>query len=188
MQQYIRLSLIALGASVLASCAGAPTTRPATVTGTYSPRMLEYVAGKGGMLTEVVGNPFSAPKSEVDAAVLSTMETSHFGARFPFFSKAPEGYSSPYRVVVALDPAPGTSAYTLCAGNVRTQPRGPSDPNRVVAAFCARERVVTANQGLVYGPTGPRDPAFVGLIAQLSQSLFPPNDQERNSLEDKLPM
>lgn len=183
MQQYIRLFLIALGSTVLASCAGAPTTQPATVTGTYSPRLLEYVAGKGGMLTQVVGNPFSAPKAEVDAAILSIMEKSHFGARFPFFTEAPEGYTSPYRVVVALDPAPGTSAYALCAGNVRIQPRGPSDPNRVVAAFCARERVVTANQGHVHGPSGPRDPAFVRLIAQLSHSLFPPNDQERGSPE-----
>jgi len=186
MHTLIKVAFAAVLTGALGACAGTPTVAPASVTGTYNPRVLEYVAGKGGMLTEVVGNPFATPKAEVDGVVLETMARSHFGARFPFFTKAPEDFTSPYRVVVVLDSAPGTSAYNLCGGEATTRPRKPSESNRVAAAFCARERVITATSGTVAGPTGPRDPAFVGLIAQISQALFPPNSQERNSLERKL--
>ncbi|MFQ5776108.1 MAG: hypothetical protein ACE5GS_16425 [Kiloniellaceae bacterium] len=184
MHKPAQITLTVLGASLLAACAGAPVVQPADITGTYSPRVLEYIAGRGGMLTEVVGNPFRVPKEEVDAVVIETMARSHFGAKFPFFTEAPEDFASPYRVVVVLDPAPGTSAYTLCAGGAETRPRKPAEPNRVAAAFCAREIVITATSGSIAGPTGPRDPGFVRLIAQISLALFPPIDQERQSLEE----
>lgn len=184
MRRYMRFLGVGLLSAMLAACAGTPTVQPASITGTYTPRLLNYVAGKGGMLTEVIGNPFNAPKEEVDRVVLATMERSHFGPRFPFFTEAPADYTSPYRVVVALDPARSTSPYTLCAGGVETRQRAPTESNRVEAAFCAREQVITSTSGVVAGPLGPRDPAFVNLIEQISLALFPPHDTERNSRDD----
>ena len=169
-------SLAALG--LLTACAGTPTVLPSSISAGYSPDILNYSAGKGGMLTEVIGNPFDASKAELEAAVVETAEGSHFGQDVPFFTRPPEGYNSPYRVVFAMNPAPGTSAYTLCRGEAQTRLRQPSESDKVSAALCAREVVITSVRGSVAGPQGPRDPAFLHLISQLTLALFPPDSPE----------
>lgn len=184
MRKSMRFFGVGLLVTMLAACAGAPMVRPVTIVGGYTPQLLNYAAGKGGMLTEVIGNPFNAPKAEVDAVVLAALERSHYGPHFPFFTQAPEGYTSPYRVVVALDPAPGVGARTLCAGRAETRPRAPAELNRVEAALCARELVITSTGGRVAGPLGPRDPVFVRLIEQIALTLFPPFDPDRQDGRD----
>lgn len=175
------LSVLAL----VAGCAGGPVVQPANLSSGYSPDILNYSAAKGGMLTEVVGNPFAGPKGELDAAVVETAQKSHFGQKIPFFTQAPEDYTSPYRVVFAMNPVSGTSAYTLCDGKAETRPRLPSESDRVAAALCAREVVISSVNGSVAGPLGPRDPAFTHLIAQMTQALFPPVSTERIGRDNK---
>lgn len=184
MRKSMRFFGLGLLLALLSACAGTPMVRPVTIVGGYTPQLLNYAAGKGGMLVEVVGNPFPVPKPEVDAVVVAVLERSHYGPRIPFFMEAPEGYTSPYRVVVALDPAPGVGARTLCAGRVETRPRAPAELNRVEAALCARELVITSTGGRVAGPLGPRDPAFVRLIEQIGLALFPPFDPDRHDGRD----
>lgn len=179
MTKTIRLALPFAALFVLAACAGSTSVLPRTVTSGYTPDILNYSAGKGGMLTEVIGNPFAAPKAELDAAVVETAQVSHFGQKIPFFTQAPADYTSPYRVVYAMNPGPNTNGYTLCAGKAESVRRQPKDSDRVYAALCAREVVITAVDGSVAGPLGPRDPAFVQLIAQLTQALFPTSAIER---------
>ena len=176
-------SLAALG--LLAACAGTPAVQPTNITSGYSPDILNYSAGKGGMLTEVIGNPFKAPKAELEAAVAETAEGSHFGQHVPFFTQPPEGYTSPYRVVFAMNPAPGTNAYKLCSGKAETRLRQPSESDKVSAALCAREVVITSVRGSVAGPLGPRDPAFLALISQMTLALFPPNSPERRGRDSE---
>lgn len=173
------LAAVALLTAALGACAGAPTVQPTSVTATYTPRILDYAGSKGGMPTEIVGNPFRVPKEELEAVIVETMARSHFGQKIPFFTEPPEDFASPYRVVVALDPAPGTNSYTLCAGTAQSRLRAPTEPTRVAAALCARELVITATRGSIAGPTGPRDPGFVRLIGQISMALFPPVDLEK---------
>lgn len=173
-----------LFAGLLAACAGGPVVYSTSITGSYDPRILEYVAGKGGMPVEVVGNPFAAPPAELEAVVAETMARSHFGPRFPFLTEVPDDFASPYRVVVAIDPAPGTTVYRLCAGSAQSQGPTPGAPTRVAAAFCARDLIITSANGSIAGATGPRDAGFVGLIGQLSMALFPPVDPDRSGTEE----
>jgi len=170
-------SVIAL--AFLAGCAGSPVVQPSHSSAGYTPDILNYSAAKGGMLTEVIGNPFAGSKAELDAAVAETAAKSHFGQKVPFFTQAPEGYTSPYRVVFAMNPARGTSAYSLCAGTAETRARTPKESDRVAAALCAREVVITSVKGSVAGPRGPRDPVFLDLIAQMSLALFPTTSPQR---------
>ena len=170
-------ALAALG--LLAACAGTPTVLPPTVGPAYGPEIINYSAGKGGMLTEVVGNPFQAPKAELEAAVVEAAEGSHFGQRIPFVLRPPAGYNSPYRVVYAMNPVPGTNPRDLCGGEAQTRQRLPSESDRVSAALCAGDSVISSVRGSVAGPTGPRDPAFRSLIAQLTLAMFPPESPER---------
>ena len=185
MTKTIRLAIPVAALFLLGACAGTATVLPRSVSSGYTPDILNYSAGKGGMLTEVVGNPFAAPKEELDAVVVETAQVSHFGQKIPFFTQAPDDYTSPYRVVYLMNPGPNTSSYTLCAGEGKSVRRQPSDPDRVYAALCAREVVITAVNGSVAGPVGPRDPAFVQLVAQLTQALFPPVSGERRGRDGR---
>ncbi len=178
----LTLALAAL--TLVAGCAGTSTVQPGSASAGYTPDILNYSAAKGGILTEVIGNPFAGPKGELDAAVVETAAKSHFGQKVPFFTQAPEGYTSPYRVVFAMNPVRGTSAYTLCGGKAETRARTPKESDRVEAALCAREVVITSVKGSVAGSLGPRDPAFLNLIAQMSQALFPINSPERRGGSD----
>lgn len=186
MLRISRFAILAAAAVALGACAGGgAVVQPAQTYSSYTPQVLDYAATKGGMLVEVIGNPFQASKQDLDAVIVETMAASHFGQPMPFFTQAPANFTSPYRVVVALNPVPGTSAYKLCAGGVQTRARGPRDPDRVQAALCARDQVVTSVSGYVFGPTGPRDPNFVGLIAQSSHALFPPTSPDQREDRDR---
>ncbi len=182
------MSPMSLGAALtvavlLAGCAGAPTVYWENVGSAYSPGILGYSSTKGGMLTEVIGNPFAAPKSELDAAIVETAQNSHFGQKVPFFTQAPEGYNSPYKVVYIMNPVVGAGGFELCQGKVETRQRAPSEPDRVLATLCSGDVNISTASGGVPGPLGPRDPAFLALISDLTYALFPPgrpDDREDN--------
>lgn len=184
-----RLLLVLFAAGTLAACAGASMVQPAIVTATYDPSVLQYIASRGGLPTEVVGNPFNAPDEQVHSVVRETMARSHFGPKFPFLAEKPQGFASSYRMVVVLNPAPGGAAYhKLCAGTAASQAGGPATGEvRVAAALCAGDRMITSTKGRVAGARGPQDPAFVGLIAQVSHALFPLRDEKDRDRMDWLP-
>ncbi len=145
----------------------------------WSPTKLGYAAGQGAMLTEIRGNPFEAPKSEVDAVITDTMYAAHFGPKVPFVTEAPQNYTSPYRVVIVFDPEESMEAKKLCS---ETPQPGPPDPGqiRVVAAFCAQDIHETSIWGSVGKSADPNDPRFKQLIRIMTTQLFPnqdPNDQ-----------
>ena len=45
----------------------------------YTPTVLNYAATHGGMLTQVVGNPFDVSKEELERRITQVMARSHFG-------------------------------------------------------------------------------------------------------------
>lgn len=145
---------------------------------TYYTLMDRNYAASRGLATELIGNPFDVPESELRRVVVDTIRTSHFGQPFRMLSDAEADHRSPYKVVLAFDQRPG---YALCRS-------GPSDATpaatdggdiRVYAAFCARDRILTATRGRVSGATGPDDPRFRRLISQVGFELFPPFDETK---------
>lgn len=172
-------------AGLLAGCAGTATLPHHFVYDAYRPSYLSYAASRGGLLTEVVGNPFDAPKTAVDDAVTETFGQRAFGPKLDFFTEPPEGYSSAYRVVVLFDPAPGAAPARLCREPAQAQDKRPGRVG-VLAAFCSGDRRITSAGGSVEGASGPDDPAFRRLMGQVSALLFPsrpgdrsPNDRNR---------
>ena len=95
------LSLVlALG---LSACSGT-VVRPAYISGSYHPDMVNYAASHGGMRLEVIGNPFGEPQAKLERAVADAMTDSHFGQHMPFITQIPADFTSPYRVVILFDP------------------------------------------------------------------------------------
>ncbi len=121
MAKFGAIPLGLLLAAGLAACSGAPVIAYTYVSDNYRPQDLGYAAARGGMLTEVTGNPFDAPKAALDNTVTTVMEKAHFGPELAFFTEPPEGYSSAYRVVVLFNPAPGANGAKLCSSPDRPQ-------------------------------------------------------------------
>ncbi len=181
------LAVLALGA--LAGCALSSGVQPANVTAAYERGLGRYIASRGGLPTEVWGNPFTAADEQVHAAVRQTMERSHFGPDFPFLAEKPQGFASPYRMVVVLDSKTTYAYHLICAGvTPPTGPKGDGGNVRVAAALCADDSMVTGTAGWASGVRGPDDPAFTGLIAQVTHELFPRRDEhEREAPEIIVP-
>ena len=178
MYKAARLILGGLAAAAVSACAGGTVTY-GVYHGNFDPSMLNYAAGKGGIYTELVGNPFDAPGTEVAEVVTSTMFSSHFGAQVDFLTERPADSTSPYMVKMLFNPAPGVSAANLCEDSNQPSQAVPGKL-RVMAAFCASGYRETSVVGAIHGTTSPDDPAFRQLIRQLTVQLFPPNNPDVN--------
>ena len=179
----LALGALAFGGLLLAACANNASLPHHYVYEGYRPSYLSYAAGRGGMPTEVVGNPFNAPKPQFDAAVTDILENNHFGPELPFFTEPPEGFSSVYHVVVVFDPPIGAAPSLVCADpNLPANPR-PGEVS-VLAAFCSGDRRITSAGGSVSGARSPDDPAFQGLMRQVATLLFPPRSPDINDRDN----
>ncbi len=172
----IRRSLLVLlilaGAGSACSSSGVVLS-PTSYYGAYTPTVLNYSATSGGMLVEVVGNPFDAPKDDLVRSITGAMTGSHFGPQVDFVTTPPEGFRSPYRIVLVFDSTQGYTQYKLCAQTETIQP-GVGDTVKVHAALCAAEKPLTGVTGRVGEVTGPDDPKFRHLISQITTNLLPP--------------
>ncbi len=181
-----RFEVIAIGAFFavsLAACSDAPVTAYNYVSDNYSPRELSYAASRGGMLTEITGNPFDAPKAALDSTVTTAMEEAHFGPELAFFTEPPEGSSSAYRVVVLFNPARSANGVKLCSSLERPQAERQGSVG-VLASLCSTDTRINTAGGSLAGATGPDDPAFEHFMRQLSLELFPPQSPFGHDPED----
>ncbi len=153
---------------------------PTNFYGAYTPTALNYAATRGGILTEVTGNPFDAPQEDLEQAITQAMTGSHFGPRVAFITTPPEDFASPYRVVMVFDAAQNHTNLKLCRFDHGIDPQT-GEKVRVHAAFCANESPLTAVSGEVGDASGPGDPRFRQLIRQITVNLFPPFNPDRSS-------
>jgi hypothetical protein len=142
--------------------------------------MLRYVAGKGALYTQIVGNPFNASKDKVESVVTGTMFGAHFGPDVRFSTKRDPDNTSPYSVVLLFNPAPNVTAIQLCEDPGPQLATAASGQTRVMLAFCASGYRETSVTGRISGVTDPDDAAFRGLIRQMTMQLFPPKNPEPN--------
>ncbi len=171
MHKLARLS-VAL-ALPLAACAGQPVISNSHMVEYYKPQMLGYPASRGGMYTEVTGNPFQGDKAALDRRVTEAFESSHFGPSLTFFTEKPADTPA-FKTVVLFNPARNANAERLCTSTDR--PEAPPVPGeaRVMGALCNGDTRLTSATGFVTGVVGPEDPGVGRLLSQLGLSLFPP--------------
>jgi hypothetical protein len=177
----IRKSLLSL--VILAGAASACTSTdvvlsPTSYYGAYTPTVLSYSATSGGILVEVIGNPFDVPKADLEQSITGAMTGSHFGPHVDFVTTPPEGFRSPYRIVMVFDSNQGYTQIKLCGQTESIQP-GPGESVRVHTALCAAEKPLTGVSGRVGEVTGPDDPKFRRLISQITTNLLPPKNPDR---------
>jgi hypothetical protein len=179
----IRKSLLSL---VILAGAGAACTStdvvlsPTSYYGAYTPSVLSYSATSGGILVEVVGNPFDAPKADLERSITDAMTGSHFGPQVDFVTTPPEDFRSPYRIVMVFDSTQGYTQAKLCAQTETIQPEA-SESVTAHAALCAADKPLTGVTGWVSDVTGPDDPKFGRFIAQMTTNLLPPSNPDRRN-------
>lgn len=166
--------LLALG---VGACAGGMVGT--AYTGSYDPGMLRYATGKGDMYTQIIGNPFDAPKATVEQAVTSSMYGAHFGEAVRFSTTRNPDNTSPYWVVVMFNPAPSTTPYNLCQGTAQEDTRI-GGTLRVMAVFCAGTDRETSVTGRIARVEDPGDASLAVLIRQMTAQLFPPRNPDPN--------
>ncbi len=161
---------LALAGGLSACAAGA--VDPAYIS-TWDPRTVNYLAAKGPVYTQVVGNPFKAPQVTLERSVTSAMSGANAGQPLSFSTRKDPNNTSPYRVVVIFNAAAGLGPQKLC-GATAGPGKQTDGPVRVVAVLCAgdlRETSVTAR--LAPAPAGPDAPALAGVLRQMTRALFP---------------
>ena len=142
MKRRLTLAMLLLAAGLTACAAADVVLSPTNFYGAYTPTVVNYSSARGGMPVEVVGNPFDAPKDELNAAISGWMEGSHFGPRVNFLTEPPGDFSSAYRIVMVFDPSQGYTELKLCRESGSIQP-GTGEAVRVHAALCAGESPLT---------------------------------------------
>ena len=177
------LAMVVLGGAVAACASTDVVVSPTNFYGAYTPTVLSYSATSGGMLVQVVGNPFDASQDDLEQAVTGAMTGSHFGPPVDFVTAPPEDFRSPYRIVMVFDSAHGYTEKKLCSEGQSLQPEK-GDTVRVHAALCAADSPLTGLSGRVAEVTGPDDPRFGRLISQMTTNLLPPFNPDRRGDND----
>lgn len=170
-----------LAAALLVGCGGQTTVVQPTYRTSYDPAMLTYAASKGGMRVDIVGTPFAGVDGDLARTVTERLSGSVPGVAMPFFTQPPSDYTSPYRVVMLFDPAPGANLSDICT-EASAQPTA-ATPGRVKvsAALCSTEQTITRVSGRVHNVESPGDRGFGDLVAQIGRGLFLPTNPDMNA-------
>jgi len=99
----IRIWLAGLTLLAMTACAGGEVAVNPRHLAAYSLADRNYAASRG-LATEIIGNPFDAPESELRRVVQDTIRTSHFGEPFRMLDEDDQAARSPYKVVFAFGP------------------------------------------------------------------------------------
>jgi len=173
------LVLLILAGAASACSPGSVVLSPTNFYITYTPSVVNSAAASGGMLVEVVGNPFDVAKADLERTITSDMKGAHFGPPVNFVTAKPEGFTSPYRIVMVFDDTQGYTTAKLCKEGTSIEPGTGGEYVRVHAALCAAQQPLTGVNGRVGEVTGPDEPKFRQLIRQVTTNLLPPQNPDR---------
>jgi hypothetical protein len=174
------LVILLVLAGALSACApGRVVLSPTNFYITYTPSVVNSAAASGGMLVEVVGNPFDVAKSDLERTITDDMRGAHFGPPVNFVTAKPEGFTSPYRIVMVFDDTRGYTEAKLCKEGTSIEPGTGGEYVRIYAALCAGTQPLTGVNGRVGEVTSPDDPKFRQLIRQITTNLLPPWNPDR---------
>ena len=160
--------------ALLAGC-GAPTTM-SRVYGAGVPSLFTYAAGGRDMRTVVVGNPFSAPRTEVEKAITDAMQGNHYGPPTRFTTEPSANARAGYRIVIMFDPPRTLPNRVVCGGTegLRADPDG--ERLRLLTAFCTQDTLRSQVVATMAPVASPHAPAFRDLIAASMWDLIPAID------------
>jgi hypothetical protein len=172
---------VAVAASVaVAGCASAVLMQSSNDTRTTPGLLGTFIyAGAGrDMRTVVLGNPFSAPKAEVDRVVTDAMQGRNNGPPTHFTTTPSENAQAGYSVVMMFDPPRGMPKKEICDDTGRPSPEPPDERIRLLTGFCAGEELLSWVVASISRVAAPTDPAFANMVSQSTRNLIPTSDDD----------
>lgn len=173
----MRTTLLVMAVLFLASaCSMDVRLTQQEVSPSYKAGEFAYAGAGRDMRVVVVGNPFGGDQATFGGVVTDRMQGNHWGPRTHFTTTPNETARSSYRVVMLFDPPRTLVGMRLCRVEGSSLPTvRTGDEIILFAAFCRGNESMTEIKGRIAGATGPEDPVFGDLIAQVTNALFPPD-------------
>lgn len=170
-------ALAVLGALAACAQAGVMVSR---VDYAYQYEPLE-ISAAGNLPVTVLGNPFDAPQAELERSIVDSMQGRTFGVPVNF--SVASGERDPdqrFHVVVAFAPSSGGDPGALCKGGNAVQTAGAgSSTTTLMGAFCSNDSYLSHAIARRGGVEGPGSEQLDSLVAQLTLSLFPDENPNR---------
>jgi hypothetical protein len=172
-----RILSLALAACLAVGTAGASSLISYSwLSYSYSPHDIAYAGGPGELWTEVAGNPFFGTKADFDQIVTGSMYGAHFGPPTKF-TTAPGPNARRIFHVRLLFNGTSTDQGAICNGPPQSIPGAPSGSVVLYAAFCQGNDALSFLRA-AGDFSGPKDPAFMDFMHDVTMKLFPPQNNE----------
>jgi hypothetical protein len=143
----------------------------------YRPNDIAFAGASGQLWTEVVGNPFAAPKPVFDDAVTRAMHGAHFGPATDFTTTPSPGLNRSFHVRLLFNANALSTWNRICAGPPPAFAPSPGGGAvSMSAAFCQDDLALTFLNAEASGFTGPDDARFARFISDATMKLFPPQN------------
>ena len=170
-------------AFMLGACANASIIDNQFVDAAYDPQLVGTMARYGSVMPlEIYGNPFDVSKQELGDVMTSAMSGANFGQPLDFTTAPPEGFNSPYSLVVLFDPARNAKANKICVD--RDQPTAPTEVGvKAMMVVCSSDVRISSAVASVGSVKDPNDPAFARMLKQSLLVLLPPRREDINGPE-----
>jgi hypothetical protein len=165
-----RLIAIMVAASTLAGCAG-PMTSP-TYQNPNSRGFAQDAMARGPMLVKLQGRAYDSPEPQLADAVLMAMRSAMPWTATPQLTTAPEQAPTSLLVVMTFNGGV-VDANVQCSGGSAGGGPQVNGAVQVTASFCGSGDLISNTSGRIDRSSGPADPAFAGLIRQITYDLFP---------------
>ncbi len=172
-----RILLLALAACLIAGTArAAAVINYSWLSYSYSPRDIAYAGGPGELWTEVSGNPFFGTKADFDQLVTGSMYGAHFGPPTKFTTTPGPTARRIFHVRLLFN-GTATDQGAICNGPPEPIQGAPGSSIVVYAAFCQGNDALSFLRA-AGDFRGPKDPAFIAFIHDVTMKLFPPQNNE----------
>ena len=180
-----RILSLAFAACLAAGTAGASSLISYSwLSYSYSPHDIAYAGGPGELWTEVAGNPFFGTKADFDQIVTGSMYGAHFGPPTKFTTTPGPNARQIFHVRLLFN-GTSTDQGAICNGPPQSIPGAPSGSVVLYAAFCQGNDALSFLRA-AGDFSGPKDPAFIEFMHDVTMKLFPSQNNElfRNNDND----
>ena len=181
-----RIFLIAL-TLFLTGCAGEPRVHAVVQDRAYSPSEFRYASQHKALRTIISGNPFPAPDRLVHNNILVAMQPENwwfseaFTPRTRFTGVPADVDTSPYHVIVSLNPTDRTEPATYCLPPAEAPPTETSTRSVTARmAFCRDTVLLSTSHGTVDDIDGSTHPRFREMITSMTMALFPRREHDND--------
>jgi len=183
MLSYCRIPFAVAVLATLVACAqyGVTVSR---IDYAYQYEPLEITAAGGGdrqLKVVVLGNPFDAPQAELETSVINSMQRRTFGIPVNFAAEPTNtDPNRDYRVVVAFNPEGIRDPGKLCSvGTDLNSTTSNGGVLTLMGAFCSTDSYLSHAIARASDVEGVNSEKLDGLVAQLTLSLFPDENPNR---------